>query len=265
MENRTAKWSQKYKDSIDCDNPKGFSQRAHCQGRKKKQKMKKSDVMVTLNRLAEEMENKGLEKQASELHEAFLRIAEHLHDDEPVVESDYDHELGMIRNQLKNMQRAIDNVMDVIGEHGEGNLPAWVQAMISVSADDLDSVSDYMASEYGHTHGHGMEKEASAHEEDDHHENVDDVLDPDYWMEAESSLEDALNNYDAHLYKVDAAGDWNLGKLMEIKDFVQMITRKDEEAMSAPAIVDGNHIVFKVGGMDPQVINLVHADHWDKN
>jgi hypothetical protein len=28
-------WSQKYKKSIDCDNPKGFSQRAHCQGRKK--------------------------------------------------------------------------------------------------------------------------------------------------------------------------------------------------------------------------------------
>jgi dephospho-CoA kinase len=31
----TEKWSQKYKRSIDCDNPKGFSQRAHCQGRKK--------------------------------------------------------------------------------------------------------------------------------------------------------------------------------------------------------------------------------------
>ena len=30
------KWSQKYKKSIDCSNPKGFSQRAHCQGRKKR-------------------------------------------------------------------------------------------------------------------------------------------------------------------------------------------------------------------------------------
>ena len=29
------KWSKKYKRSIDCSNPKGFSQRAHCQGRKK--------------------------------------------------------------------------------------------------------------------------------------------------------------------------------------------------------------------------------------
>jgi len=31
-------WSEKYKRSIDCDHPKGFSQRAHCQGKKKKVK-----------------------------------------------------------------------------------------------------------------------------------------------------------------------------------------------------------------------------------
>jgi hypothetical protein len=30
------KWSKKYKRSINCASPKGFSQRAHCQGRKKK-------------------------------------------------------------------------------------------------------------------------------------------------------------------------------------------------------------------------------------
>ena len=29
------KWSEKYKRSINCSNPKGFSQRAHCAGRKK--------------------------------------------------------------------------------------------------------------------------------------------------------------------------------------------------------------------------------------
>jgi hypothetical protein len=30
------KWSQRYKRSIDCTKPKGFSQKAHCNGRKKK-------------------------------------------------------------------------------------------------------------------------------------------------------------------------------------------------------------------------------------
>jgi hypothetical protein len=32
------KWTEKYKKSIDCKNPKGFSQKAHCQGRKKENK-----------------------------------------------------------------------------------------------------------------------------------------------------------------------------------------------------------------------------------
>ena len=31
------KWSDKRKRAIDCNNPKGFSERAHCQGRKKHQ------------------------------------------------------------------------------------------------------------------------------------------------------------------------------------------------------------------------------------
>ena len=36
-------WSDKYKKSIDCNNPKGFSQRAHCQGRKKKMNEEKGN------------------------------------------------------------------------------------------------------------------------------------------------------------------------------------------------------------------------------
>ena len=32
------KWSKKYKRSIDCNNPKGFSQKAHCAGRRKRKR-----------------------------------------------------------------------------------------------------------------------------------------------------------------------------------------------------------------------------------
>lgn len=35
------KWSVKYKKSINCSNPKGFSQKAHCAGKKKRKKMYK--------------------------------------------------------------------------------------------------------------------------------------------------------------------------------------------------------------------------------
>ena len=38
-------WSDKYKKSIDCNNPKGFSQKAHCAGRKiRKENMKLSEL-----------------------------------------------------------------------------------------------------------------------------------------------------------------------------------------------------------------------------
>ena len=39
---RNEDWSDKYKRSIDCDNPKGFSQKAHCAGRNKKEEAMKS-------------------------------------------------------------------------------------------------------------------------------------------------------------------------------------------------------------------------------
>jgi len=36
---KNEEWSEKYKSSIDCNNPKGFSQKAHCQGKKKNETM----------------------------------------------------------------------------------------------------------------------------------------------------------------------------------------------------------------------------------
>ncbi len=44
------KWSKKYKRSIDCSNPQGFSQRAHCQGRKKNEAVEPGPD-ITINEL----------------------------------------------------------------------------------------------------------------------------------------------------------------------------------------------------------------------
>jgi len=38
------KWSEKYKRSINCSNPKGFSQKAHCQGRNKEEDYHPNDT-----------------------------------------------------------------------------------------------------------------------------------------------------------------------------------------------------------------------------
>jgi hypothetical protein len=57
-------WSAKYKKSIDCDNPKGFSQRAHCQGRKKMAEEKDHEVSMAHSQLDKTIENaKKLKKK----------------------------------------------------------------------------------------------------------------------------------------------------------------------------------------------------------
>jgi hypothetical protein len=42
----TEKWSKKYKSSINCSNPKGFSQKAHCAGRKKNESVNEAETPV---------------------------------------------------------------------------------------------------------------------------------------------------------------------------------------------------------------------------
>jgi hypothetical protein len=51
------KWSEKYKRSIDCSHPKGFSQKAHCQGRNKteEQIMKEEQLRKLIREMVEEL------------------------------------------------------------------------------------------------------------------------------------------------------------------------------------------------------------------
>ena len=82
-------WSQKYKKSIDCSNPKGFSQRAHCQGRKKKMKEHieeavKMTALEKFRKAAAEREKKHAEiekkqsKDGSGLTAAIDRLEKHV-------------------------------------------------------------------------------------------------------------------------------------------------------------------------------------------
>ena len=43
----TEKWSRKYKRSINCSNPRGFSQRAHCAGRKKNESQSAEEMATS--------------------------------------------------------------------------------------------------------------------------------------------------------------------------------------------------------------------------
>jgi len=63
-------WSDKYKRSIDCDSPKGFSQRAHCAARKKRAKGEKTKSKSPFNEM---MEHCGCEDDAVNELESGLK------------------------------------------------------------------------------------------------------------------------------------------------------------------------------------------------
>ena len=56
------KWSKKYKKSINCDNPKGFSQKAHCDGRKKNESLTAEEIINIVDQEIEAYINERCQK-----------------------------------------------------------------------------------------------------------------------------------------------------------------------------------------------------------
>jgi len=72
----------------------------------------------------------------------------------------HDHEAGMAKNELRDM---ISNASKINSMVGEGdNLPGWVSAYISLAADYMHSVSEYLAGESSRMEqpgpGYGLEE-----------------------------------------------------------------------------------------------------------
>ena len=64
-------WSKKYKRSIDCNNPKGFSQRAHCAGRKKRESVEEQG---STQRLTVQPHMTGLENPYQKQDKRELKV-----------------------------------------------------------------------------------------------------------------------------------------------------------------------------------------------
>jgi hypothetical protein len=92
------KWSEKYKKSIDCNNPRGFSQRAHCQGRKKKLKESINEAVRTelaqLKDLARKFAKEKSEKQAEKdkIEKMFVTLQRQL---KKGMKVEMEHEMGL--------------------------------------------------------------------------------------------------------------------------------------------------------------------------
>lgn len=73
-------WSKKYKKSVDCSNPKGFSQKAHCAGRKARQSGKdtksKSVNEMNLSQLKEEVRNILRERSVKAIQKDYSNVVD---------------------------------------------------------------------------------------------------------------------------------------------------------------------------------------------
>ena len=92
----------------------------------------------TFKKFANKLDDLQMFNEADIVTEAMTKIAS---------DSEYDHEKGMVRNEMQTAKRAIENIMDVVGNKGEGNLMAWVQSKITNAVQMLKNVADYMMSE----------------------------------------------------------------------------------------------------------------------
>ena len=88
-------WSNKYKRSIDCDNPQGFSQKAHCAARKKRSRGEKTQSRSPFNEMNQLKSHKTVEQIAKKHRLDVAFIQKQLDMGEPIEhEHTKDHELA---------------------------------------------------------------------------------------------------------------------------------------------------------------------------
>jgi hypothetical protein len=140
------KWSQKYKSSIDCDNPKGFSQKAHCDGKEKNEEVvyegaiPAKEKTVTVRHKTSGKELVVTAQKARELKQQDYHPIKEAKD-----EQEYGYEGDMALNQLATLTRCADMIKELLKP--DTDMPEWVQSKITLATDYIQTAADYMYSE----------------------------------------------------------------------------------------------------------------------
>jgi hypothetical protein len=126
----TEKWSKKYKSSINCANPKGFSQKAHCAGKKK---TTESDELAEEFDLIESIIESLADRNSVDA-EVIWEDLESLDDDElyvfattiPVMEEKVQipHKGKMISGRVVRKDPVSGEYIVDVGEYGSVRVPA---------------------------------------------------------------------------------------------------------------------------------------------
>ena len=118
-------WSEKYKNSINCKSPKGFSQKAHCQGKKKR-----NDTIMKLSELKEQIRSmihersinaigKAQQKNASDIEKALDFYKKNKNTDKAKAFIKVLKKLGEDKKKLeKEMDIAVSSKLRNVGYEG---------------------------------------------------------------------------------------------------------------------------------------------------
>ena len=158
-------WSQKYKNSINCSHPKGFSQKAHCAGKKKHNENIEIEMTCpdcgmcqTHGSIMEikkgQKDSNGYTKCWSGKHAEGTKKGKNSGQvrncvpNESVKEGfngEYDDEAGMARTNLVTIARAAEGLLHTIDTNE--NLPEWVQEKIAKVEGMLVTAWNYLKSQ----------------------------------------------------------------------------------------------------------------------
>ena len=150
-------WSQKYKSSINCSHPKGFSQKAHCAGKKKHDESIEmemvcpecgmcethGDNMMEVKQRLDAKCWKGKHKEGTKI-KGGIRVNNCV-PNEGVSE---DHEIQMASSELQSIAKNAVHLLDLVRRYSEQEgLEAWQQSKITKAADYLNSVLQAVSGE----------------------------------------------------------------------------------------------------------------------
>jgi len=176
----TEKWTKKYKSSINCSHPKGFSQKAHCAGKNKHNEDMSMEAVCpdcgmcqthgNLNEIAKgakdsngftkcwpgkhaEGTKKGknggqvrncVPNESQGVAEEFKGNVKDTQLKNIDPDNHSDGEGDFVKNQLHTIKRVVTHLDNAIGS-GE-DLPDWVQSEIAQATDKIVGVMDYSIS-----------------------------------------------------------------------------------------------------------------------
>ena len=112
------KWTRKYKTSIDCSNPKGFSQKAHCAGRKARQAGRNT---------------KSSSVSEIEVYNEVLK---------DLIEDILEEESSMAMGALKQINSDAQELQSMLKPQME--LPDWCKAKLNLAGEYLDDVYHHL-------------------------------------------------------------------------------------------------------------------------